>query len=399
MDFITQLPKATGPIPYDAIVVFVDRLTKMVRIAPTTSDVTSAGTAQLLLDNVFRHHGVPTSLLTDRAGIFTAAAFAEFTKLMGTKHNLTTAYHPQSDGQTERANQTLETMLRHYVGSRVHGDWHTCLAAAEFAINNAYSPSIGTTPFRLNYGREPRLPVSIIPSTVPKAQEWADRMVFGLADAKRSLRLAQERQKKVYDKGRRDVQYSVGDKVMLRSKNITLRRVGDKSTTPKLMPLWIGPYRVQEVIGKGAYRLELPAHMRAHNVFNVVSLKAFHTDGRYQETPPVLVDGEEEFVVDHIVTHKKSGRALLYLVNWKGYGPEHNTWQTQRSVDDCEAFERYWHDQGLEPPVHANTKQAIKARTARVIYAEQQMGFPLDLILPDLPCWKLKARNTGSLTH
>jgi transposase InsO family protein len=115
MDFITQLPTATGPIPYDAIVVFVDRLTKMVRMAPTTSDVTSEGTAQLLYDNVFRHHGVPEDLITDRGPVFTSQVFAEFTRILGTQHKLTTAYHPQSDGQTERTNQTLETMLRHYV--------------------------------------------------------------------------------------------------------------------------------------------------------------------------------------------------------------------------------------------------------------------------------------------
>ena len=272
MDFITQLPTATGPIPYDAIVVFVDRLTKMVRIAPTTSDVTSEGTAQLLYDNVFRHHGVPEDLITDRGPVFTSQVFAEFTRILGTQHKLTTAYHPQSDGQTERTNQTLETMLRHYVGGRAHGDWHTCLTAAEFAINNAYTPSIGTTPFRLNYGRDPRLPVSILPAKVPSAQQWADKMIFGLADAKRHLRIAQDRQKQQYDRHRRDVQFAVGEQVLLSSKNITLRRVGDKSSTPKLMPRWIGPFPIQEVIGKGAYRLTLPPHMRAHHVFNVVSL-------------------------------------------------------------------------------------------------------------------------------
>jgi hypothetical protein len=396
MDFITQLPKSTGPTEYDAIAVFVDRLSKMVRIAPTTSDITSEGVAQLLFDNVFRHHGVPTSLITDRGSTFMSEAFQSFMKLLGTTHNKTTAYHPQSDGQTERTNQTLETMLRHYVGGRPHGCWHTCLAAAEFAINNAYTPSIGTTPFLLNYGREPRLPSSITPARVPKAQEWADRMIFGLADAKHHLRLAQERQKKQYDKGRRDIQLVVGQQVLLSSKNITLRRVGDKTSTPKLMPKWIGPFPVEAVIGKGAYRLTLPAHMKAHNVFNVVNLKPFHSDGRFQPPPPVLVDGEEEFFVERLMAHRKSGRSLEYHVKWQGYGPEYNSWEPQRTLSDLEAFDTYWRDLGLEPPVPATSKRAIKARTAKLIAAKRENTLPWHLALPDLPCWEPIARRAGA---
>jgi len=167
MDFITQLPKTNGPIQYDAIVVFVDRLSKMVHIAPTTSDVTAEGAAQLLHDNVFRHHGVPTSLITDRGAVFTSHMFAEFMKLMGTTRNRTTAYHPQSDGQTERTNQTLETMLRHYVGSRAHGDWDTCLAAAEFAINLLTPQPSGRLP---SFSTMERSPDSPSPSRPPECQ-------------------------------------------------------------------------------------------------------------------------------------------------------------------------------------------------------------------------------------
>jgi transposase InsO family protein len=388
MDFITQLPPTGGPIKYDAIVVFVDRLTKMVRLAPTTSNVTAEGTAQLLHDHVFRHHGVPKTLITDRGSVFTARLFQEFMKKLETKHCKTTAYHPQSDGQTERTNQTLETMLRHYVGNRAHGDWHLCLAAAEFAINNAYTPAIGTTPFRLNYGRQPRLPVSVTDPQALQPQDWADRMIYGLADAKRHIRLAQERQKKYYDKGRSDIIYSVGERVMLNARNISLRRVGDNTFTPKLLPKWIGPYTITEVIGKGAYRLDLPPAMKAHPVFNVVSLKPFLSDGRDQPPPPTLVDGELEFTIDQVLEHGKTSIGdFTYLVSWKGYGPEFNTWQSQESIEDNEAFDKYWAAQGLEPPVHATTIQAIKARTAKLVYAQQALSFPLSL--PDPPCWKL----------
>lgn len=394
MDFITQLPPTGGPVRYDAIVVFVDRLTKMVRIAPTTSDVNSEGTAQLLYDNVFKHHGVPSEIISDRGSVFTSKLYTEFMRKLETKQKKSVAFHPQTDGQTERTNQTLETMLRHYVGSRTHGDWHLCLTAAEFAINNAFTPTIGTTPFLLNYGRNPRLPVSVAEPKVLKAQDWADRMIFGLAEAKRHIRLAQERQKKHYDKNRRDVTYHTGDQVFLNSRNISLRRAGDKSSTMKLMPKWLGPFTISEVIGKGAYRLELPETMRAHNVFNVVSLKPYLTDGRAQPPPPLLIDGEEEFFLELILQHSvdKNG-ALSYLVKWRGYGPEYNTWQSAKSVDDNEAVEIYWQAQGLEAPVQATSKGAIKLRTAKLVHAAQALSFPLGIELPDLPCWKLLARN------
>jgi hypothetical protein len=196
-------------------------------------------------------------------------------------------------------------------------------------------------------------------------------MLYGLVDAKRCLKQAQDRQKHYYDQHRRETHYSAGDLVLLSSKNITLRRLGDKTTTPKLMPKWIGPFPITEVIGKGAYRLQLPPHMKAHNVFNVVCLKAYHSDGRYQPPPPVLVDGEEEFTIDYIADHKPVGRTFEYLVRWKGYGVEHNTWEPQKSLLDTEAFERYWQNQGLEPPVHATSRAAVKVRIAKAVYDSQ----------------------------
>jgi len=143
-------------------------------------------------------------------------------------------------------------------------------------------------------------------------------MIYGLADAKRHLRLAQEQQKKQYDKGRRDIEFSVGQQVLLSSKNITLRRIGDNAATPKLMPKWIGPFPIEEVIGKGAYRLTLPPDMRAHNVFSVVSLRPYHSDGRTQPPQPILIDDQEKFVVDSFADHRKAGRSYQYLVRWQG---------------------------------------------------------------------------------
>lgn len=354
MDFITHLPKtATG---FTAIVVFIDRLTKMVHLAPTFDTVTAEGTADLFFNNVWKHHGLPDDLVTDRGSVFTGSYFTEVLRLVGTKHNRTTAYHPQSDGQTERVNRVLEDMLRHYVGSLRHGDWDKCLPAAEFAINNSFHESIGTTPFRLNYGRDPRLPLSIPTSPIPAAARFADQMEEGLTQAKRCLQAAQQRQKVYYDSRRRDVSFQEGEEVLLSTKHINLRRTGDKGSTPKLLPKWIGPFRITTVIGKGAYKLDLPSNMKIHNVFNVALLKAYRTDGRVQPPDPLICeeDNEEYFLIERLLDHRirKRGRTQYreYLVKWQNYGSEHNSWEPESSLSESTQFTNYWNYVGLEPP-------------------------------------------------
>ncbi|GIL63307.1 hypothetical protein Vafri_17402, partial [Volvox africanus] len=149
MDFVVALPKTEGG--YDAVLVMVDRLTKMVHVAPTMSSCTAEQTARLFFDNVVRLHGVPKNVVSDRGGQFVSKFWEALCKLVGMRVNLSTAYHPQSDGQTERTNRTLGDMLRNFAG-RTPSVWDTYLTAAEFAINNAVNRSTGQSPFFLNYG-------------------------------------------------------------------------------------------------------------------------------------------------------------------------------------------------------------------------------------------------------
>ncbi|GLI64705.1 hypothetical protein VaNZ11_007997, partial [Volvox africanus] len=156
MDFVVALPKTEGG--YDAVFVMVDRLTKMVHLAPCTSSCTAEQTARLFFDNVVRLHGIPKNVISDRGGQFTSKFWEALCKLVGMGVNLSTAYHPQTDGQTERTNRTLGDMLRNYAG-RTPLVWDTYLTAAEFALNNAVNRSTGKSPFFLNYGFHPALPV------------------------------------------------------------------------------------------------------------------------------------------------------------------------------------------------------------------------------------------------
>jgi hypothetical protein len=361
MDFVTGLPMT--PRLHDAIVVFVDRLTKMVHLVPTTTTVDAVGTARLYIDHVWKHHGVPQNLVTDRGSVFISHFWTALLQIIGTKQKLSTAYHPQTDGQTERVNRVIEDMLRHYV-MELHeqSDWDLFLSAAEFAINNSVHESTNSTPFRLNYGRDPRIPLALTQKSnglkVPSAAVFADRMEKGLLSAKVCLESAQQRQKHYADQHRRHVSYDVGSQVLLSSKNINLRQKDDCSSTVKLLPRWIGPFTIEKTIGAVAYKLILPSSWRIHPVFHVSLLKPYRTNGRVQPPLPLLEDGQVYYLIDEIIRHKvvRSGKRITreYLIKWLGYGDEHNTWEPESAIavsENGQTLKKYWASLNEVPPI------------------------------------------------
>ncbi|GLI58505.1 hypothetical protein VaNZ11_000240, partial [Volvox africanus] len=190
MDFVVALPKTVGG--YDTVFIMVDRLTKMVHLAPCTSSCTAEQTARLFFDNVVRLHGVPKNVISDRSGQFASKFWEALCKLVGMRINLSMAYHPQTDGQTERTNRTLGDMLRNYAG-RTPLVWDTYLTAAEFALNNAVNRSTGKSPFLLNYGFHPALPVwRELEVNVPAAKLFAKSFMSRITDAKSCLDAVQQ---------------------------------------------------------------------------------------------------------------------------------------------------------------------------------------------------------------
>ena len=251
---------------------------------------------------------------------------------LGTKLSMYTAFHPQTDGQTERVNRVLEDMLRHFVGPH-QDDWDQLLPTVEFAINNSYHESTQDTPFRLVYGRDPSTPLSLShPPKVQKAHEWADKVMDGLSQAKKALAAAQQRQKAYADTKRRPVTFQVGQEVLLNTANLTFKGPHSK----KLMPRWIGPFMITRVVNPAAYELELPPTMRVHNVFHVSKLRAFVPSARHQP-PPLPIQAEEEgelyYLVDRILDHRtrRVGRKVVteFLVRWQGYGVEADSWEPE----------------------------------------------------------------------
>lgn len=344
MDLITQLPKtATG---YDAIVVFVDRLTKMIHLAPTMTTVDAPGTAKLFFDHVVRQHGMPLAIVSDRDPRFTSTFWKSLFELTGTRLAMSTANHPQTDGQTERANRTIEEMLRAYVHYSLT-DWDQFLAGVEYAYNDSKQKSTGFTPFYLNYGRNPHTPLSLLQahaaaSGSPSAEEFISRAREALARAKTNLGIAQARQEKEANSRRRSDVFKVGDQVLVSTSAIS--PPGRPKVASKLQPQFYGPFAVEAVISPVAYRIALPAHIKAHPVIYIGALRRHKTDGRPQKGPPPLgqdSDGEDLWEVEKILDYKEEDGVGKYLVKWVGYADSENTWEPAADLRHLAAAKRF----------------------------------------------------------
>lgn len=348
LDLIVQLPQTRDG--HTAIVTFVDRASKMIICEPTVNEVTAAELAKLYYKSVFRFHGVPSELVSDRDPKFTSEFWKALHKHLGTKLHMSTANHPQSDGQTERANHTIEDMLRAYV-SPYHDDWDNHLIAVEFAYNDSLNPSIGYSPFYLNYGSHPNTPLSLICKTTQALPEdvanFASRMRADFARARHALKLAQATQAKYHNAHRRDVVFRVGDKVWLSASH--LRRPHVENASKKLERKFLGPYRITEVISPVAYKLDIPKSWRIHPVINISHLKA-NKDGskdfpdrpEYQPPPPPEhISGEDFYRIEAFRKHRYVRNQLQFWIKWSGYGDDENTWKSAKFLQNEMTPESY----------------------------------------------------------
>jgi hypothetical protein len=337
MDLITDLPETEEG--FDSVAVFVDRLTKMTHIAPCKKTITSEQFALLYLQNVVRLHGFQLSIISDRDPRWCNDFWKAVCSQLNTKLRFSTAFHPQTDGQTERQNRTLEEMLRHYVAPN-HTDWNRHLALVEFAMNNALQLSTKETPFYLNTGLRPLTPLTSLRDTEhPDARAITTDWQTRVQRATDRLKSAQNRMKDMHAHGRREVTFDEGQEVLLSSKHINIQHSGSR----KLLPRYIGPFKILKKIGPVAYKLQLPANMKCHNVFHVSLLHAYRKSGRYQPPPPpLLIDGEYEYEVADILKHRGT-RRRQFLVAWKNYTAEHNTWEPEANLANCaDLLQKYW---------------------------------------------------------
>ena len=299
---------------------WVDRLTKMAHFAPCSTSTTADDLSDIFINSVFKLHGLPKQIISDRGPQFISHFWNSFCEKLQIKVSLSSAFHPQTDGQTERVNQTLEQYLRCFL-SYNQDNWVSLLPLAEFAYNNANNASTGVSPFFANYGHHPRmdsLQNALSFDNTNSTQDKAEHIQDILQDLKTRLLKAQESHKTFADQKRLDKTFPIGSQVWLNSRNIKTTRPSKKLDYKKL-----GPFRIMEQIGTVAYRLDLPLTMPIHNVFHASLLEPYQENTlASRELPqlsPVFVKGQEEFEVEEILDSRKVRNQTQYLVRWKGF--------------------------------------------------------------------------------
>ena len=306
----------------------VDRLTKLLHALPITDQLSSEGLARLYRDHVWKHHGLPVQVISDRGTIFLSSFMKQLKQLLGIKTTPSTAYHPQTDGQTERFNQEIEQYLRLFVNHR-QDDWSEWLSLAEFSHNNRIQASTRHSPFLLNSGRNPRLGVEPIRDTkVESVEDFLKRMKSSTEEAKAALEQAAKDMARYYDQHRHpNITYKVGDWVWLEGKDIQTQRPSKKLDDKRY-----GPYQITKVISPSAYQLKLPSSMKVHPVFNITRLRPHEADqipGRKAQPspPPIVKEDTPEWEVESVKDSRLYRGKLQYLVKWKGYPHEESTWE------------------------------------------------------------------------
>ncbi|GJS91741.1 putative reverse transcriptase domain-containing protein [Tanacetum coccineum] len=325
MDFVSGLPRT--PSGYDSIWVIVDRLTKSAHFLPMKKTDSIEKLAQLYLKEIICKHGVPTSIISDRDSLFTSRFWKSLQEAMGTQLDMSTAYHPETDGQSERTIQTLEDMLRACVidfGS----SWDRHLPLVEFSYNNSYHASIKAAPFEALYGRKCRSPVCW--SEVGDSQLTGPELVRETTE-----RIVQIKNRLLTARSRQPMEFQVGDMVMLKvSPWKGVIRFGKRG---KLSPRYIGPFKIMERIGPVAYKLELPDKLRGiHHTFHISNLKKCLADENLViPLEEIQLDDKLHFIeepveiMDREVRQLKQSRIPIVKVRWNSRrGPEY-TWERE----------------------------------------------------------------------
>jgi hypothetical protein len=358
MDFITKLPLSEDPatgVMYDSILVIVDRLTKFSYFIPYQESTDAEQFAYIFLRNIVSIHGLPTEILSDRGPPFASKFWQSLMDHMGLNHRLSTAFRPQTDGQTERMNQILEQYLRCYINYE-QNDWVEKLPTAQLSYNTSVHESTKLTPAYANFGFTPdAYRTSRDGLIIPKAILTTEKLKNLHEEMKTELEFVRNQMKKYYDQKRmKGPSFQEGDMVLLATKNIKTKR-----QNKKLDYKYIGPYKILEKISENNYRLDLSPKVRLHPVFHVSLLEG--TEGnimaRFGNEHETEVEGPEEYEVEEILEQRRINNQTEYLIKWKNYPESDNQWEPAKNITHAQRLLKDFHQR--------QKKKTKKDRTAK----------------------------------
>ena len=329
LDFIEGLPPS---LSFNCILVVVDKYSHFIKLK---HPFTALKVAQLFLDNIYKLHGMPQAIISDRDKVFTSLLWQELFRLSGTELRMSSAYHPQTDGQTERVNQSVEAYLRCFIQA-CPSQWSKWLSLAEFWYNTNYHSSLTKSPFEILYGQEPRyFGITGVPvCTNSDLEAWLKERDQIADILKWQLTRVQHRMKQQADKKRSERSFAVGDRVWLKLQPYVQTSVAPRANH-KLSFHYFGPYEVESKIGSVAYKLKLPEHSSVHPVFHVSLLKRAigNTTLVSSTLPPDTTSMQEpECILDRHLKNKGRRTISQLLIQWVGWPPELATWEDEDQV-------------------------------------------------------------------
>jgi hypothetical protein len=348
---------------------FFYRNHKMTHFIPLRHDGAKAKElAHIFIKEIWRLHGLPVSVISDRDSRFTSDFWRSLIELLGVKARLSTAFHPQTDGQTERMNQILEAYIRAFCDTNQQ-NWPELLPYAEFAYNNSVSSATGLSPFYANYGQHPNSLWGLeeIKGDRPTASHFVEWIRSVHDTCKQALKDTRERMGRYHDKNRQDAPpFKLNDLVLLDLRNIKTTRPAKKFDNK-----YQGPFKIIKVLSRTAYRLELPKRWKIHNVFHVSLLEPYHTPSLpnreapntqqvLEEAGEVVPEGEysDDFAPLAIRDIVRMGKKTLYLVEWENEPkPEDWTLEPLDHVKGCPGLVWDYWKENQEKPVHERFKE------------------------------------------
>lgn len=312
----------------------VDRFSKYGHFISLKHPFTVKVVAAAFLKEIVRLHGIPLSIVSDRDPIFLSTFWQELFRSAGTKLRMSSAYHPESDGQSEVLNRCLETYLRCFASEHPKS-WSQWVAWAEYSYNTSFHSAAGTTPFQVVYGRPPPCLRGFLPGEIRSADLAEDLLERDkiLWQLRLHLERAQCRMQTAANKHRREEEFAVGDLVFLKLRNFRQRSVF-KGRSGKLAPRYFGPFPVLARVGKVAYRLQLPPEARIHDVFHVSLLKRAIGDEPVSSTLPQDFRATGPYFLPAAILQRRvlvhEGHSIpQLLVRWEGQSEEESTWMEE----------------------------------------------------------------------